>query len=149
MNSFKYGIPLSALACAAACMALLAPEAAAQPSGPRSASVTFSGAVQLPGIVLPAGVYVFEQILNVSDHGSVNVWNRTSKAFVVRLRTVGTKRASPGNPVTFRQIRSGAPPAIAAWYINGGVDGYEFLYSADELRGMSLVPAAPVATLVP
>lgn len=148
MNSFKYGIPLSALACAAACMALLAPEATAQPSGPRTASVTFSAPVQLPGIVLPAGVYVFERILNVSDHGSVNVWSRMSKAFVVRLRIVATKRASAGNSVTFRQIQSGAPPAIAAWYINGGVEGYEFLYSADELRRMS-VPAAPVATLVP
>ena len=130
-------------------MALLAPEAAAQPSGPRSASVTFSAPVQLPGIVLPAGVYVFEQVLNDSDHGSVNVWNRTSKALVVRLHTVGTTRKSVGNSVTFRQIRSGALPAIASWYLNGGVEGYEFLYGADELRAMSLVPAASIATVVP
>jgi hypothetical protein len=52
-----------------------------------------------------------------------------------------------GNAVTFRQIRSGAVPAIAAWYLNGGVEGYEFLYGADELRAMSAT--ASIAAIVP
>jgi hypothetical protein len=129
-------------------MALLASEAAAQPSGPRSASVTFSAPVQLPGIVLPAGVYVFEQTINGSGDGAVSVWNTTSKVLVVRLHTVATKRGSAGSPVTFREIRS-TPPAIAAWYLNGGVEGHEFLYTADELRGMSPAPAASLVTPVP
>ena len=139
MSSYKRGILLTSLVCAAACIVALT-EVGAQSSGSRSEDLTFSAPVQLPGgVVLPAGTYLFSS--NLSGDRSVEVSTRRPKRLVAHLQTVATRRDSPGNAVTFRRTLDGVPPAVGAWYFNGGVEGYEFLYTSDELRALDA--AAP------
>jgi hypothetical protein len=135
------GIPLTSFVCAALCL-LPSAQVRAQ-KGPRSAAVTFNAPVQLPGLVLPKGTYTFEHVPSVSEAASVVVSTGQPKRVVGRFTTLPTRRVSAGEAVTFHHTQTNGAPAIAAWYFNGGSEGYEFVYTAQELRLLTLAPAAP------
>ena len=151
MSVSKRRMASISLVCVAAvtCVLIVASEAVAQTSGPRSTAVTFSGPVQVAGVVLPGGTYVFEHVSASSGSGFVTVSSGRPKHQVARLQAVSTRRAAAGPVVTFLATRSGSPVAIAAWYLNGGVEGYEFLYTSDQLRGLVVPSAAPSVAPIP
>ena len=97
----------------------------------RTTYFTFSRSVQLPGVTLPAGTYIFE-IAN-PDGGSNAVVVRSrdrSKVFALKL-TRGTYRPASGDlkpAITFGETPAGTPPPVKAWYPQGETLGREFLY---------------------
>lgn len=135
---------LVSLVCASVCT-LTAATVGAQSSGQRVATLTFSGPVQVPGAMLPAGTYLFRQIAGpVDGHRLVQVSAVEPTRLVAQFRTKPSRRAAAGGDVTFRPTLNGTSPAIATWYFNKGMEGSEFLYSASELRALATAPPRPV-----
>lgn len=93
--------------------------------------ITFSRAVSLPGVVLPAGAYSFD----VMDTGAmldvIVVRNAArTKLFYLGL-TNPTERPKnlPRNAgITFGEAPANEPPPITQWYEQGSSTGHEFLY---------------------
>ena len=86
--------------------------------------VTFSVPVQLPGVVLPAGVYHFAL---ARDARSVVV-SAADHRIVTTVAVVRITRAEAGNRVTMRPSTDGAPAQVSALYSGGGTAGIEFVY---------------------
>jgi hypothetical protein len=88
--------------------------------------VTFSVPVQLPGVVLPAGVYHFAL---ARDARSVVV-SGADHHIVTTVAVIRITRAEAGSLVTMRPSTDGAPPQVWALYSSGGTTGVEFVYAS-------------------
>jgi len=93
--------------------------------------LTFSGAVALPGVTLPAGSYAFELADVSGTNNIVLVRNRArSKVFFLGFtnrvaRPAGMRDTSA---VSFGEAAPGQPRPIAVWYPPESSDGLQFLY---------------------
>lgn len=95
------------------------------PAGAQTTSAAnFSGPVQLPGVLLPAGSYLFA----VSGDGRSVVVSDAIHQIVARLQVAPITRAADGEVVTMRSAIGTAAPEISALYTKGGKNGVEFLY---------------------
>lgn len=119
-------VPAVAVAVISIC--LPPPPAGAAP--PRSARLWFNRAMTLPGVTLPPGSYVFEQIDPSSpDLVVVRSRDRTMVHFVGFTTRVDRPAWLPvDRSIAADEIEPGAPPRIAAWYPAFDARGYAFLY---------------------
>jgi hypothetical protein len=96
----------------------------------RTTYFTFTGAVQIPGVSLPAGTYVFELAdENVLD--MVRVWNknRTKVYLTAFTRPVTRPKARKLDAgIVFGETRPGTPPSIKVWYAQDEQTGRQFIY---------------------
>jgi hypothetical protein len=92
--------------------------------------LTFSGPVALPGVTLPTGTYVFEQLDFASPDVVVVRSGDRSKVHFLGLtqRVHRPPSMRPDRMVTFGEARRGAPTPITAWYPPDAGRGYQFLY---------------------
>jgi Protein of unknown function (DUF2911) len=97
----------------------------------RTTHFTFSGAVQLPGVTLPAGTYTFEVVNTNSGSDIVSVRSRDrSKVYLMQFTravyrpSASTLKAS----ITFGETPAGTPPPVKAWYPESETRGREFIY---------------------
>jgi hypothetical protein len=92
--------------------------------------MTFSGPVELPGVVLPAGTYVFKLADSSSDRNIVQVFNKDESQIYATILAVPDYRLKPtGKPViTFEERAKGTPEAVKAWFYPGDHYGEEFVY---------------------
>ena len=86
--------------------------------------VTFSVPVQLPGVVLPAGIYHFAV---ARDARSVVV-SGADHRILTTVAVVRITRAKAGSLVAMRPSTDGAPAQVSALYSGGGTAGIEFVY---------------------
>lgn len=93
-------------------------------------TLTFSGAVTLPGVVLPAGSYTFERassdspdVIRVLSHDRRQVYFMAFTRLVQRPDGLRKDRV-----VTFRETPRGAPPQVDTWYPIGSSTGHQFIY---------------------
>lgn len=126
---FVYGIVVTAL------LAVGTP-AAPQDSGPldKTAYLTFSGPVQIPGATLNAGRYRFRL---TNPNSSRNVMQVLSDDGSVTHSMFNTKqdhrRVTTLDPVvTFRETSAGATPSIKTLFYGGEYKGYELMYPKGE-----------------
>jgi len=93
--------------------------------------VTFREAVEIPGKVLPPGIYIFKLAPSNSDRHIVQVWNARENQLLATTMTVPDERLeSPDHPVFDLEERSGkSPMALKCWFYQGDRDGEEFVYS--------------------
>jgi hypothetical protein len=97
----------------------------------RTTHFTFSGAVQLPGVTLPAGTYTFEVVNPDGGSDIVRVTSRDrSKVYLMRFtRTV--HRGVKGDlkaTITLGETPAGTPPPVKAWFPQSETRGREFIY---------------------
>ena len=97
----------------------------------RTTYFTFSGAVQMPGVVLPAGSYIFE-VAN-PDGGSdiVRVLSRDRRKVHLLKFTRFIERERTGNlkaTIALGETSAGNPPPVKAWYPQFETRGREFIY---------------------
>lgn len=98
---------------------------AARPAGAQSTNIAnFSGPVQLPGVVLPAGSYTFA----VTRDGRSVVVSDAERHVVTTQPVVPITRAAGGDIIVMRAAVGTAAPEISALYTNRGTTGVEFLY---------------------
>ncbi len=147
MKYVKTLVFVFALACLGAA---LTPQARADEWN-RATTMTFNAPVELPGVVLPAGTYVFKLADSLSDRDIVQVFNKDENHLYATILAVPDYRVEPTDKtvVTFNKEQpAGSPEAIKAWFYPGDTDGYEFVYpksKAIELAkaNQQRVPAMP------
>jgi hypothetical protein len=87
--------------------------------------VTFKDQVQVPGAVLPPGVYHFTLS---KDRKTVSISDANHR-IVKTVRVIEVSREKNGPRVTMRPSGSGAPPEVAGFYSTGSTRGVEFIYT--------------------
>ena len=100
--------------------------------------LTFSGPVQMPGVTLPAGKYVF-RLADTALHNVMQVFDGEEKHiigqwfFVPANRTTEEQSRADGKPVVmFREMPEGMTPAIHFFFYPTDLTGKEFIYPKDQ-----------------
>ena len=87
--------------------------------------------MQLPGVTLPAGTYIFE-VVNPNGGSDVVIVRSRDRIEAVCLQfTRAVYRPQSGNmeaTITFGETPAGTPPPVKAWYPQSETLGREFLY---------------------
>jgi hypothetical protein len=92
--------------------------------------VTFSGAVQISGHVLPAGTYWFVAPSDFSQHSVVRIFGADRTTLYATVITINAERsqATDNTAIKLAERESMQPPAIMTWFYPGHTEGHEFLY---------------------
>ncbi|HLG96637.1 MAG TPA: LPXTG cell wall anchor domain-containing protein [Bryobacteraceae bacterium] len=92
--------------------------------------VTFSGPVEIPGKVLPAGTYVFRLLNSASNRNIVQIFDKDEKQLFATMLAIPDYRLQPSDKpvIRFEERASGSPEAIKAWFYPGDVYGQQFVY---------------------
>lgn len=100
--------------------------------------LTFSGPVQMPGVTLPAGKYVFK-LAPTALHNVMQVFDGEEKNiigqwfFVPVERTTEEQSHADGKPVVmFREMPEGMTPAVHYFFYPTDLRGKEFIYPKDQ-----------------
>lgn len=97
----------------------------------RTTYFTFSKAVQLPGVALPAGTYIFQVANPWTDANVVSVTSRDrSKVYLLAL-TLPVERPRSGDMksrIVLSEAPAGQPPAVKSWFPDGETHGRAFIY---------------------
>lgn len=95
----------------------------------RTAHVTFSGPVSLPGVTLGSGTYIFELTDPLNSLDVVTVMDRARSRVSFNGFTQPIARpAGAVQPVSLGEASAGAAPKILAWYPEGESIGHRFVY---------------------
>src|SRR5215831_13936922 len=80
--------------------------------------VTFNRPVELPGIVLPAGTYVFKLLNSSSDRNIVLVYNAEENHLFTSILAIPNYRLNPNSDTVLRfdEGKRGQPDALRAWF---------------------------------
>lgn len=129
------------IACVLAVLAGLATQIRAQQIDTQDRTIlTFSSAVELPGVRLDPGTYEF-RLADTPSRNVVQVFRKMEQdASVATGAPVGQftfaqaqrQRTSDETVVMFREAREGETPAVQYWYFPGEKIGKEFIYPKDQ-----------------
>jgi hypothetical protein len=91
-------------------------------------TVTFGEPVQVSGMVLPAGTYVFKLMDSASDRNVVQIFNADGMRLITMTTALPDYRATtPDKPIfSFEERPSGQPEALKAWFYPGDNYGEQF-----------------------
>jgi hypothetical protein len=92
--------------------------------------LTFSDSVEIPGVVLPAGQYVFKLLDSLSDRHIVQVFNADENKIYATILAIPHYRMTPADKtvILFEERPGDQPQAIHAWFYPGENYGQEFVY---------------------
>jgi len=98
--------------------------------------LTFSGPVQLPGIVLPAGTYQFKLADPEFGRQVLQVWDKDGTKLYTTLLTIPDQRMTPTDKpvVMFSERPAGEVQPIRAWFYPNESYGQEFVYPKDQAK---------------
>jgi hypothetical protein len=93
-------------------------------------TITFNAPIQIPGHVLPAGTYIFQQAEPDFNQNLVQIFNADRTVLYAQLQTASAERAeATGQPaVTLAAPRTGGPEVLVNWFYPGSLTGHEFVY---------------------
>ena len=93
-----------------------------------STRISFSAPIQIPGQVLPAGTYLFQQA-DSDDLNLIQIFNADRSVLYDTLQTVPTERteATGQTAITLAEPESGNP-VLVKWFYPGRLAGHEFIY---------------------
>ena len=96
----------------------------------RATVVTISAPVSLPGVVLPAGEYLFRLADTQASRNVVQIFDKDRTKIFATLIAVSAERNEPSGEavITFRESPANQPPALRYWYYAGEKAGQEFAY---------------------
>jgi hypothetical protein len=126
---------LIATACVTAMMAVVTLNVAAQDFNTNERTfLTFSNTVELPGVTLQPGTYLFRLSDSQSNRHIVQVLSQDEKQIHATILAVPAERleVTGENVVTFRENAEGTTPAVQYWYYPGDRIGHEFVYPKDQ-----------------
>lgn len=91
--------------------------------------LTFSAPVEMPGVTLQPGTYVF-RIADTPSRNVVQVLDKDEKSMIGQWLYVSAERpqVTGETVVTFKETREGTTPAVQFWYYPGERTGKEFIY---------------------
>jgi len=111
--------------------------------------ITFSGPVEIPGQVLPAGTYVFKLANSNASRNIVQVFNQDENHVFSTFLAIPDYRMRPSDKtiVTFAERPAGQPEAIKGWFYPGRTSGHEFVYPKAEALALAKANHAPVPSM--
>src|SRR5688572_15936232 len=115
-------------------MAVFSFTATAQQPDTRDRTImTFSNAVELPGMRLDAGTYVF-RLADTQGRNIIQVLSSDETNVLGQWLFVPAERqeVSGDTVVTFRETAANTTPAVQFWYYPGEKTGKEFIYPKDQ-----------------
>ena len=129
------------VALSVAVLALLAIRADAAPME-RAIRLSFSQPVEIPGMVLPAGSYVFEDL---QLGGLTRIWDANGLHVLTTVVTVPTERREPEekNNVILKE-NGQAPERVDAWFAPWESIGSEFVYMKESHKDVPKTVAVDV-----
>jgi len=97
--------------------------------------MTFSNTVEMPGVTLPAGTYVF-RLADSPTRNVVQVLSQDEKDILGQWTFVQAQRpkATEDTVVMFKEMPEGTMPAVQYWYYPGETIGKEFIYPKDQAQ---------------
>lgn len=125
----------------------LAPNMSAD-EGNQFTTVSFSGPVEIPGRVLPAGTYVFK-VLDFNEPNIVEIFNQDQSQLLATVLTIPDYRQKPTGKtvVTFDERAAGSPEALQAWFYPGREYGHQFVYPRTRARELAKLTNKPVPSM--
>jgi hypothetical protein len=95
--------------------------------------LTFSSAVEMPGVTLQPGTYVFK-LADTPTRNVVQVFDNEEKNIIGQWLFVQAERpqVSGETVVMFKEQPAGTTPAVQYWYFPGERIGKEFIYPKDQ-----------------
>jgi hypothetical protein len=96
----------------------------------KKTNVTFNEPVEVPGVVLPAGSYVFKLADSESDRHIVQILSKDQKHVYATILAISDERLEPTGKtvITFEERTKDAPEALKAWFYPGDNIGVRFVY---------------------
>jgi len=135
------------------CAALFAGLPARGDQGNEKTTLTFSQPVELPGIVLPAGKYVFKLIWGDTHRNVIQVSNAEETKVFATLLAIPDYRLKPTTDtvIRFTERPVNRPEAIRGWFYPGMEFGHEFVYAKQRATELAQVTheAIPFADVTP
>src|SRR5690349_8705105 len=138
-------------ACAAAMMLTMSASPARAQGGTMDSRTefTFNRPVELPGVTLPPGTYIFRFVdattgKKVMQVQAKDASNKTYGMFM----TISAQRpkASDDAELRFLETAAGQPAAVKTWWYPGNTIGREFIYPKDQARRLAKATNQPVLT---
>src|SRR5437870_12980003 len=79
--------------------------------------VTFDQPIEIPGMVLPAGTYVFRRA-STTDPNVVEISDKDEEQVYATLLTIPDYRMDPTDQavITFEERANGSPRAVKSWF---------------------------------
>lgn len=114
----------------------------------KKTTVTFSRSIELPGIVLPAGTYVFRLLDDNGDRHIVQVFNATETHLYTTILALPNYRLTPTSDsvMRFNEAKKGNPEAMRAWFYPADNFGQEFVYPKKRATELAASAHVPVLT---
>ena len=121
--------------------------AAQQPDTRDRTIMTFSSAVELPGMRLEPGTYVF-RLADTASRNVIQVLDQQEKQMLGQWLFVSAERpeVTGDTVVTFRETSAASTPAVQFWYYPGEKIGKEFIYPKDQALRIARRTGATVQT---
>lgn len=141
-------VKLMATVLVMAVLALLAGRVTAQQTNTTERTfLTFTGAVEMPGVTLEPGTYVFK-LADTPTRNVVQVWDQGEKNMIGHWTFVQAERpqVTEDTVVMFKETREGATPAVQFWYFPGEKIGKEFIYPKDQAERIAARTGAKIRT---
>jgi hypothetical protein len=107
---------------------------------------TFSQPVEVPGMILPPGTYVFKLMDSLSDRDVVQIFNKDQTKLLATILAIPDYRMNPTSTpiVKFNERPANAPEAIDAWFYPGDNYGMEFVYPKERATILAKANNRPV-----
>jgi hypothetical protein len=110
---------------------------------------TFNNPVELPGVTLPPGTYIFRFADATSSRKVMQVLAKdsTNQTYGLFL-TINAQRPKPSDDaeLRFMETPAGTPQAIKTWWYPGNTIGREFIYPKAQARRLAQATNQPVLT---
>lgn len=133
---------------AIACLAMLAmtTHRAKADAWDKKTIITFDQPVELPGIVLPAGTYVFRLVDLPSSRNVVQVLNKEENKVFTTILAISDIHLTPRDKtyIGFGERAAGSPQAIREWFYPGETFGLEFVYPKVRAQELARETGTPV-----
>lgn len=146
-----FGKRLMTSACAAAMLLTLSAtpsSAQGQPLDSRT-EFTFNQPVELPGVTLPPGTYIFRFVDGTTGRKVMQVQAKdaSSKTYGMFL-TINAQRPRPSDDAELRFLETpaGQPAAVKTWWYPGNTIGREFIYPKSQARRLAQTTHQTVLT---
>lgn len=115
----------------------------------QATKLTFSGPVEVPGKVLPAGTYWFTLMNDDSDRNIVQIWDADRMNLLVTILATPNYRMHPTRKtvIKFEERPSSEPEALRAWFYPGDNYGHEFVYPEARASELAKRVGRPVLSM--
>lgn len=112
----------------------------------KKTKLTFSGPVQVPGVTLPAGTYVFKLVDSSSNRNVVQVMNAKENKTYATVIAIPDYRinATSKTVMYFTERAKNAPMAVKSWFYPGDNFGQRFVYPKAKAVEIAAASAQPV-----